>query len=100
MEFFFEGISFKAWQVKFLWALVTICSVSQYGCVKRLENRMNKWAFFVMDHIWLFVIIFGAIALVATILQGLSEKTCPDCMNKKVPKQAKVCQKCGYRFSD
>jgi hypothetical protein len=100
MKFFFEGISFKAWQAKFLWALVTICSVSKYGCVKRLENRMDKWAFFVMDHIWLFVIIFAIIAVAATILKDLSEKTCPDCMNKSVPKHAKVCQKCGYWFSD
>jgi hypothetical protein len=46
------------------------------------------------------VIIFGVIALAATILKGLFEKTCPDCLNKSVPKQAKVCSKCGYRFDD
>jgi hypothetical protein len=61
---------------------------------------MDKWALYVMDHIWTFVIIFGVIALAATILKGLFEKTCPDCLNKSVPKQAKVCSKCGYRFDD
>ena len=97
----FNGyIPFKPWQTKLLWGLVTICLMPQYGCVRRLENRMDRWAFFSVDHIWFFVIIFGAIALLATVLQGLSEKTCPDCLNKKVPKQAEVCQKCGYRFSD
>jgi hypothetical protein len=100
MKFLYDGVLSKLLQTKLLSALVAICLVSQYGCVRRLENRMDRWAFLFVDHIWLFVIIFGAIALVATVLQGLSEKTCPDCMNKKVPKQAKVCQKCGYRFGD
>jgi len=59
---------------------------------------MDKWALYVMDHIWTFVIIFGVIFVVASVLKALSEKTCPDCSNKSVPKRAKVCQKCGYRF--
>lgn len=99
IKFIYKSIPFKPWQAKFLWALVTICLVSQYGCVRRLENRMDRWAFFVMDHIWIFVIVFGIIAVTATVLKGLSKKTCPDCMDRSVPKQAKVCQKCGYRFS-
>jgi hypothetical protein len=95
-----KNIPFKSWQTKLLSALMVICLILQYGCARRIENRMDSWAFFFVNHIWFFVIIFGAIALVATVLQGLSEKTCPDCMNRKVPKQAKVCHKCGYRFSD
>jgi hypothetical protein len=100
MKLLNERIQLKLWQTKLVWALMAICLMLQYGCVRSLENRMDRWAFFFVDHSWLFIIIFGAITLVAAVLQGLSEKTCPDCLNKKVPKQAKVCQKCGYRFSD
>jgi hypothetical protein len=64
------------------------------------EKSMDKLLWFVLNHIWLIVIICGGLALVGGIARALSEKTCPDCLNKAVPKQAKVCQKCGYRFRD
>jgi hypothetical protein len=100
MKFLYDGVLSKLLPTKLCWALVAICLTFQYGCVRRIENRVDRWAFFFVDHAWLFVIIFGVIALVATVLQGLRERTCPDCLNKKVPKQAKICQKCGYRFGD
>jgi len=61
---------------------------------------MDRWAFFFANHAGVLLIIFAIIAVAATVLKGLSEKKCPDYLNKKVPKLAKVCQKCGYRFSD
>jgi hypothetical protein len=65
-----------------------------------IEKSMEKLLWFVLNHIWLIVIIFGGLALVGSIVRTLSVKTCPDCLNKSVPKNARVCQKCGYRFRD
>jgi len=96
----FKGISFKERWGKYLWASMTICSLFQYGCVRRIEKTVDRWAFFFVNHAGLFLIIFAIIVVIFTILEASSQKTCPDCFNKKVPKQAKVCQTCGYRFSD
>ena len=70
--------------------LAIICS----RCSFNTEFRISKWLFW--DHFWLSLIIF---AIIAIVLKRLSQKTCPDCLNTSVPKYAKVCQKCGYRFT-
>ena len=61
---------------------------------------MDKMILYATDHYLTIIIIIGAIAVVASVLKVLFSKTCPDCLNRSVPKQAKVCQKCGYRFDD
>jgi len=61
---------------------------------------MDKLIFYATDHYLTIIIKVGAIAVAALVLKVLFSKTCPDCLNRSVPKPAKVCQKCGYRFDD
>jgi ssDNA-binding Zn-finger/Zn-ribbon topoisomerase 1 len=71
-----------------------ICS----GCTFDTELRISRWVF--LDHFWLSLTLFLIILFIITlVIKRLFAKTCPDCLNIWVPKQAKVCQKCGHRFT-
>lgn len=56
---------------------------------------MDRWAFFFANHAGVPLIIFAIIAVAATVLKGLSEKTCPDCLNKKVRNRQKYAKNVG-----